>query len=309
MFLLLLIIVLVLAHLAAKNQADTLKRNPDPYPIARMRQPMTGETVTITREDGTKINVLVAGSGPTVVLAHGYGITLKEWNIVWDKLLEQGYRLIAFDQRGHGQSTIGSDGIGSKQMASDYKAVLEHFDVRDGILVGHSMGGFLSIIFMLTYPELVTRHLKGCVLFASTAGNVVEGSPQNRVQIPLLKAGIIQRVAQTDVYGTLFASSLYGQQPAPGGMQFFLDIFVTIPHQRLIPILEALAHEDYYARLGEIQIPCVVICGELDKTTPRWHSERMGKEIPNARNVWVKGKGHVLNWEAPESLIETIQSF
>ena len=58
-------------------------------------------------------------------------------------------RVVAFDQRGHGGSTIGSDGIGSRQMASDYGAVLEAYDVNNGVLVGHSMGGFLALAFLL----------------------------------------------------------------------------------------------------------------------------------------------------------------
>jgi non-heme chloroperoxidase len=79
-------------------------------------------------------------------------------------------------------------------------------------------------------------------------------------------------------------------------------------HQPLIPIIRGLADENYYDRLSEIAVPTVVICGERDRSTPRWHSEQLGVRIPDARNVWVEGKGHLLNWEAPESLIAAVRS-
>ena len=76
------------------------------------------------------------------------------------KSVERGNRVIAFDQRGHGRSTLGSDGSGSAAMAGDYHAVLEHFDVRDGVLVGHSMGGFVAIRAVLDHPDM-TQRLRG----------------------------------------------------------------------------------------------------------------------------------------------------
>ena len=59
-------------------------------------------------------------------------------------MLQQEYRLIAYDQRGHGRSTIGTDGINSAAMAGDLGAVLEYFDVQDGVLVW-ALDGRLSL--------------------------------------------------------------------------------------------------------------------------------------------------------------------
>lgn len=69
-------------------------------------------------------------------------------------------------------------------MADDIKAVLEYFDVTDGILVGHSMGGFLSIIFMLAYPTIAAARLQRCLIVGSFAGDIARGAPQTRAQIP-----------------------------------------------------------------------------------------------------------------------------
>jgi len=300
--------LLVLAHLAAVLARARLRANPDDYPLDVLVREPPGETVWVERPDGTRIRAVVAGEGPTAVLAHGFCMTLGEWNVVFGRLLDAGFRVIAFDQRGHGQSTIGADGIGSRQMAGDCEAVLAHFGVRDGVLVGHSMGGFLALVFLLASPEAAARHLKGVVLFASTAGDVMRGSMQNRVQLPLLRWGVMQRLARSPTYGPLLAASLFGRRPSPAAVHAFLHLFLAQDHRALLPIVAALADEDNYPRLGEIRMPCVVICGGEDGSTPPWHSRRMAAEIPGARAVWVEGKGHMLSWEAPETLVEAVRS-
>ena len=128
---------------------------------------------------------------------------------MWDELLGRGYRVIAFDQRGHGRSTIGSAGIGSETMAADDAAVLDHFDVHDGVLVGHSMGGFVAIRAVLDHPEIPQR-LRVLVLFATWAGRILDGAPQNRLQIPLLEYGIFQRLMRTRTGGVLLGA--HGRQ-------------------------------------------------------------------------------------------------
>ena len=300
--------LLFVLHLCLRTKARRIRANPDPCNTETLTRQPPGERVVIDRPDGTQIHAFVAGDGPVVVLAHGYCIDRRAWNVVVDQLLKEGFRVITFDQRGHGDSTVGNDGIGSEQMASDYQALLEHFDVRGGVLVGHSMGAFLSVVFLLNYAEAASERLRGAVLFAGMAGQVRRGSLQNRIQIPLVKWGIISRIARSPTYGALFGASLYGECPSPSGIQYFLELFLAQNYRPLMPILRAMADEDHYARLPEIGTECVVISGELDKTTPRWHSERLATEIPRARAIWVAGRGHLLNWEAPEALIEAVQS-
>jgi pimeloyl-ACP methyl ester carboxylesterase len=160
-----------------------------------------------------------------VVLAHGYTATLGYRNIVRDALLERGHRVIAFDRRGHGGSTLGSAGIGSEPMADDYAAVLDHFDVRDAVLIGHSMGGFVAIRAVLDHPELVQR-LRGLVLFATWAALILDGAPQNRLQLPLLQSGILPRLARSRTGGLLFGAFQRATRPSPAVIAVFREMFV-----------------------------------------------------------------------------------
>lgn len=300
----------VLGWGGARALVARIEQNPDPYPRDRLVAEPKGEEALITRPDGTVLRALVAGQGAPVVLVHGYTASVAEWNFVWDQLLARGFRVIAFDQRGHGQSTLGLDGIGSEPMAADIAAVLQHFDVRDGVLVGHSMGGFVTIRAVLDHAELAQR-LRGLVLFATWAGRVLDGAPQNRLQIPLLERGILQRLLRSKTVAVLFGAAQCGSRPSPAMISVFVELFNEHieQHGPLLPILRAFSREDRYPRLPEITVPTVVMVGSADRTTPLSHSRRLAAGIPGARLVTVADAGHLLNWEAAEELVEMIESF
>jgi pimeloyl-ACP methyl ester carboxylesterase len=296
-----------IAHGLAARKARRIQAGHDPVPYDQLCAPIEGEARTIERSDGTRIHARVAGEGPTVVLVHGFGVTMQEWNLVWTRLLARGCRCVAFDLRGHGASTIGGAGVGSGPMAGDYEAVLRELEVEDAILVGHSTGGFLAIRAMLDHPSLVER-LRGFVAVASTAGEVMRGSPQNRLQLPLMQLGLSRALARSPTYGWLFGASVCGDAPSPAVIRAFNEVFADQRHAELTPLLRVLTRESYYDRLHEIVVPSVIVCGERDHTTPRWHSEQLGVRIPEARNVWIPGKGHLLNWEAPDEVVAAIAS-
>ena len=295
---------------AARAMVAAIRRNPDPFPRERLIVEPEGERVLINRPDGTVLHALVAGQGPPVVLVHGYTARILEWNLVWDELQAKGFRVIAYDQRGHGRSTLGSDGIGSAPMAADLAAVLQHFDVHDGVLVGHSMGGFVTVRAVLDHADLAQR-LRGLVLFATWAGRILDGAPQNRLQIPLLQSGILQRLIRNKTIATLFGAAQCGARPSPAMISAFMEAFNQHldEHGPLLPIVRAFSREDRYPRLGEIAVPTVVMVGTEDSTTPASHSRRLAAGIPGARLVSVPDAGHLLNWEAPDDLIKVVESF
>lgn len=302
-----LLITLAAIQLLLHYLAYRIKTQPNPYPPAKIRRPLDGQETYLPRENGACLWTITKGQGRPVILAHGYGVDSQEWNLIWDQLVESGYQVIAFDLRGHGQSDQGESPLTADAMTADYAAVLDYYNVRDGILVAHSTGGFLGLRFILNDPQLVAERLAGAVIVASMAGNILEGSLQNRLQIPLIQLGVMEKVASTEPYKWLFGASLFGDTPFPAAIEVFNDMFLKNDHQALIPILQCIAVEDHYGRLAEIDIPCVILCGEADKTTPRWHSIEMGERIPDARNIWLPGKGHLLNWEAPDAIIEAIR--
>ncbi len=308
-FLLFFVALVVLLTIGVQFSYRNLKSRNDPLSYEVVSQPLKGTEEIVTTADGTKLWTVTMGSGArTVFMAHGYGITSREWNVIADKLLAQGYKLIAFDQRGHGKSTIGSQGISSAAMASDTKTLLEHFNLKDIILLAHSMGTFLSITFLLTYPDVAQR-LKAAVLMSSFAGDIFNGSPQSRLQITLINLGLMKYILGSQSMGAvLFGATLFGDNPSYAGVRVFLEDIRSNDLTKLVPILQAFGHENNYSKVASISVPITVICGRKDKTTPPWHTEKLASTIPNARVAWIEGAGHVLNWESPDVVVEAVKA-
>ncbi len=270
------------------------------------QRPLSAAERVITTDDGTRLSTVAMGSGTPVVLAHGFAVDMHEWNVIAEDLVRRGFKVIAFDQRGHGRSDIGSQGVGSRQMVDDYLAVLRGYDVMGGILAGHSMGGFLAIRALVEQPTAMARHLRGCVLMATFAGDVNRKNLQNRVQIPIIQSGLMGKMFRRDATAAFFAKSVMGDEKHPEMMDAFIDTFRRTNLQQLVPILTAFVKEDRYGELGNISLPCRIVVGEKDKTTPPFHTDWLHKGIKGSTLRRVPNKGHMLNWEAPEILVEEI---
>ncbi|MCA9982356.1 MAG: alpha/beta hydrolase, partial [Anaerolineales bacterium] len=226
-------------HLWAWRNMAKIRQNPDPYTPEQLHQEPRGEEHIITAVDGAQIRARVAGEGPTVVLVHGYADTIAKWNLIWHALVAQGYRVVAYDQRGHGRSTIGSYGMSIPHMATDLLAVLEYFEVRDGIVVGHSLGGFVTLAFLLNQRAVARRYVKHVLLLSSLAGRGLENAPQNQLQLPLLQSGLLLKVGQLKPYGWAFARTWVGDNPAASIVEAFRQTILTHDHEATMPALQA----------------------------------------------------------------------
>lgn len=270
------------------------------------QRPLAAPERIVTSNDGTRLSTVSMGSGTPVVLAHGFGIDMHCWNLIADDLVSKGFKVIAFDQRGHGRTNVGSEGVGSRQMVDDYLAVLRAYDVSGGILVGHSMGGFLAIRALIERPTEMARHLRGCVLMATFAGDVNRKNLQNRIQIPMIQSGLMSKLIRSDATAAFFAKSVIGDEKHPAMMDAFTASFRKSNLKQLVPILTAFVKEDRYDQLGNVSMPCRIVVGEKDKTTPPFHTDWLHEGIKGSTLKRIPKMGHMLNWESPEILVGEI---
>ena len=98
--------------------------------------------ITVGRQNSEDIEIYYEdhGAGQPVVLIHGYPLNGHSWEKQERVLLEAGYRVITYDRRGFGQSSQPTTGYDYDTFAADLRALLEHLDLDDTVLVGHSMG-------------------------------------------------------------------------------------------------------------------------------------------------------------------------
>ena len=261
----------------------------------------------VTGHDGNRIHCVHAGTGPAVLIAHGFLLDLASFAGLHAELVARGYRVIAFDQRGHGHSTLGSSGNGSKVAARDYATLIEHFGLRDFTLVGHSMGGFLALVLCLEQPDLA-RRIKRLVLLGSHAGSVAEGSLQNKLQIALLESGLMPPLWRFAPTGRALVRPLFGRNASAEHVELTRSTLARQDVRACLPLMHAQINESYYARLPEIKVPTRVLCGELDRTCPAWHSRRLGAELPHAETRWLPECGHMLGYEAADAVLDALCS-
>jgi non-heme chloroperoxidase len=101
----------------------------------------TNAMSTITTKDGVHIFYKDWGHGQPIVFHHGWPLSSDNWDTQMLFFLQQSYRVIGIDRRGHGQSSQVSDGHDMDHYAADAAAVVEHLDLRNAVHIGHSTGG------------------------------------------------------------------------------------------------------------------------------------------------------------------------
>ncbi len=119
---------------------------------------------TITTKDGVEIFYKDWGKGQPIVFSHGWPLSADDWDNQMLFFLNQGYRVIAHDRRGHGRSTQTADGHDMDHYADDLAAVTTHLDLKDAIHVGHSTGGGEVVHYIARHGE--SRVSKAAIISA-----------------------------------------------------------------------------------------------------------------------------------------------
>ncbi len=119
---------------------------------------------TISTSDGTEIFFKDWGNGQPIVFSHGWPLSADDWDNQMLFFLQQGYRVVAHDRRGHGRSAQTADGHDMDHYADDLAAVVEHLDLHDAIHVGHSTGGGEVTHYLARHGE--NRAVKAALISA-----------------------------------------------------------------------------------------------------------------------------------------------
>ena len=228
--------------------------------------------------------------GTPVVFIHGAGGN----RLVWGgqlRSLSSAQRVVALDLPGHGRS----DGPGMACIGS-YAQVVAEVLGRLGsaaVLVGHSMGGGVALHLALQWPGLV-------------AGLVLLGTGGRLRVAPSLLAGLQDdfRCAVAAITGSAFAPATASTIRKRGE-----GALLAAGPATLLADFRACDAFDVLARLGEIHVPCLVICGAEDRLTPVKYSEALAKGIPGARLQVIPSAGHMAMLEEPAAVSQSILSF
>lgn len=226
----------------------------------------------VTTFDGTEIFYKDWGSGPPVLLAHGWPLNSDSWEAQALFLAEHGFRVIAHDRRGHGRSTQTWDGNEMDTYADDLATLIETLDLTDLTLVGFSTGGG-------EISRYISRHgtlrIARAVLVSAVPPFMLR-TEDNPDGVPIEVFDGLRSASLADrsqLYKDLAAGPFFGNNREPGSVsQGMQDVFwrqgLQAGHRNAYESIAAFSATDFRDDLATFDVPTLVIHGDDDQVVP-----------------------------------------
>ena len=287
---------------ALRRAMDRWAATPDGHGGRAAVFPTPTEHVIHT-DDGAALRVVEAGQGPTVVLVHGLTSNSDDWGYVAERLVQSGRHVVGVNQRGHGGSTVGTDGFGAPRLGRDLATIFEQLEIIDAVLVGHSMGGIASMSFAVDQPGLMNRRVRSLVLVSTIART---SRADQRAGLRLISARRSDAMAEDSAAIRIIARGLFGASPSGALIEAAITSAARCPEATRIGASLGLLDYDIRDRLDTITVPTLVMCGSRDLVTPLFENNHIAAAIAGATLEIVPDAGHLVIWEADELIAERI---
>jgi non-heme chloroperoxidase len=253
---------------------------------------------TITTKDGTTIYYKDWGEGPAVAFSHGWPLNADAWDGQMLFLVQNGFRTIAHDRRGHGRSSQPSTGNDMDGYADDLAALLEFLDLRQVTLVGHSTGGGEVARYIGRHG---TARIANAVLIAAVPPLLLK-TAANPEGLPIelfdgLRAGLAKDRSQ---FYRDFAIPFYGANRTGAKVsQGLLDQFWAWSMQSGLlnsyECIKAFSETDFTEDLKQFDVPTLLLHGEDDQIVPvKDSSVKSARLIKGAKDIYFPGTPHGL---------------
>jgi non-heme chloroperoxidase len=227
---------------------------------------------TIATTDGIEIFYKDWGTGQPIVFSHGWPLSSDDWDSQLMFFLQQGYRVIAHDRRGHGRSTQTGDGHDMDHYADDLAAVTTHLDVQNAIHVGHSTGGGEVTRYIARHGE---DRVAKAVLISSVPPLMLK-TEANPGGLPKEVFDGLQEQTATNraqFYRDLPSGPFYGfnrpgVEPIEGIIQNWWRQGMMGGAKAHYDGIVAFSQTDFTEDLKKISVPVLVMHGEDDQIVP-----------------------------------------
>ncbi len=271
--------------------------------------------VSVGTENSASIDLYYEdhGSGPPVVLIHGYPLSGRAWDKQVPVLLAAGYRVITYDRRGFGKSSQPATGYDYDTFAADLDALMNRLDLREATLVGHSMGtGEVTRYLSTRGSARVTRAVLVSPIppfLLQTAdnpqglpGSLFEGFIQTaRADTPAWMKGFLDSFYNIDVLG----GTLVSDQAFQASWNLATDAS-AIAAVACIPTWET----DFRGDLPKIDVPVLVVQGDADRILPFANTgKRLPGLIEDMQLAVIEGGPHAIAWTHADQVNRLLLDF
>ncbi len=270
--------------------------------------------VTVGRENSQEIRIYFEdqGSGPPLLLIHGYPFSGRAWEREVAKFIEEGHRVITYDRRGFGESDRTALGYDYDTFASDLHVLLTELDLVDVILVGHSMGTGEIVRYLSTYGA---DKVRAAVFIAPIPPFLLK-----TVEHPEGVSGEVfdhfKHAILEDRYAfvTEFLRNFYntehflGKPLSPEKLKADFHLAVSSSPIAFLKCVDTWT-TDFREDLDKIEIPSLVIQGDTDKILPYEFTGKVLAQRLKSRELVIPGGSHGIPWTHAETICQEILDF
>jgi pimeloyl-ACP methyl ester carboxylesterase len=244
-----------------------------------------------------------SGSGPPVILLHGYPFNRSMWH-EQVAALRANYRVITPDLRGHGDSDSSAGPATMNTMARDVGLLMDGLDISGAVIGGISMGGYVALAFWRLFPLRVRS-----LILADTRAQADTGETK---QIRAQQAEKVVAEGMAGIVDSMLPKLLAPETVSkrPEVVKRIRDMMLrTKPEGAAAALLGMAARDDQTEHLSRIISPTLILVGREDAIAPLQDAERMHQEIGGSRLEVIETAGHVSNIEQPERFNKALTDF
>lgn len=243
----------------------------------------------------------VRGNGPPLVLIHGIGARKTAWSKLTEYLKDD-YSCIAYDLRGHGESPRPSGRFSLDELVDDLELLRARLGIEQAHLAGHSLGGMIAPAYARRYPGRVLS----LGLYSTAAFRTPEDSAKVKAVVAAMREKGIGQVLDTltarwftDEFATAHPEVIEWRKRQV--MDTDADVFLNV--------FDIYAETEMAPWLHEIQVPSLVLTGELDGGCNPRLNRQIAAALTNSELVILAGLKHAILIEASERVAPHVQAF
>jgi 3-oxoadipate enol-lactonase len=250
--------------------------------------------------DNCKINVAIDGaeSAPPLVMSNSLGTNLHMWD-EQARAFAKRYRVIRYDQRGHGKSGAPKGPYTVDRLGRDALAILDHLGIEKAHFLGLSMGGTTGMWLACNAPERFRK-----IVLANTGARIGTQDIWNARIMTVLDKGMKALVDATleRWFSQKFRDA---KSPVIGKVR---EMLLTTPKHGYAGCSAAIRDADFRWAIGGVKLPTLVITGSLDPATPPQGGEFIAQRIPRAKLVSLEA-AHLSNLERSGQFTRAVEDF
>lgn len=290
---------------------------------------LAGEVREIAGPDGGRITVESYGppDAPQIVFSHGWVCTGRVWHEQVVALADR-YRLVTYDQPGHGRSSAPRSHVYDLDLFGDALAAVVREATNPGpvVLCGHSLGGMAILNLLRRHPDLAAARVRALTLLSTTSRAAARDV---RFGVGIHSIARLERVvrralhlgneigvadiadrfyrASTDLSFLLTRTFGLASSADPRYVDFTEQLLLDSDFEMITGLLAPILQLDEDEALPAITVPTVMLCGTADKMTPMSLTRRMAERCLTAELVEVPGVGHMTPLEAHAEVNEALR--